>query len=474
MSMNKFFVFIILFVGFSSCTSDFLNSQPDYAVPAHDLFQTPESYQTVLNGAYSLLLSHTYYGRNFFLISETFTDNAQLSSKNIGHFSSFYTWSLSPHTPEISDLWHTAYTIILSVNTILDHIDANEELIEHEKNRIKGEALCLRALVYYDLVRLFAPDYAINSDVQAANGKGGHAGVPLVLHSIDIDSAKLVKRHTVAEVFSSIISDALSADSLLRNQFFVSHTCNQLVAKSILSFVSLHVKDYNTAISYAEQVIQSRQLISNEQYNQLWGTYNSSEAIFYLHTQAPSPLGTNSIGHILLPEAYGGIIPSQSLLSLYTDTDMRNSFFKKRDETYCNKYPAINSTLGLNDIPILRTAELYFVLAEAYFYKSLIVPSFATLSQQYLQIIKNRATNSTEPITATGAELLHEIENEHRREFSFEGKRLFYIKRHLAAIERTNCGEATCVLPISQYSYVFPIPFSEIQTNFSIIQNYGY
>ncbi|HON52118.1 MAG TPA: RagB/SusD family nutrient uptake outer membrane protein [Bacteroidales bacterium] len=458
----------------SGCTNNFLDKQPSFATTNNKLLESAQGIKSALNGCYSQLQSQYYYGRNFILIQETFTDNAKLSNKNVGHFSSFYLWSVTANNEELSQLWAIAYNIIVNINAILPAAEKNTHLKQSEKDIIKGEALTLRAIIYYDLVRLFAHDYSITSGIAGANGKGGHAGIPLITSPISLDSAKKVSRSSVNTVFNQILTDALHADSLLQQQTFSPLRCNQKTAQTLVANIYLHLKNYNKAIEYANKALESIQLEQNNTYIQSWSQQYSTESIFSVCMTPTDNPGTNSIGHMLSPKGYGGIVPSEDLLKIINTTDIRSQFIQKYQEYYFIKFPEINNTLGINNIPVFRASELYFILAEAFANKGKTVPGFYTLSQQALQSIKQRAYNSQEPVTLTGDNLLNEIYEEYRKEFAFEGKRLFQLKRLHQDIARKNCNTNNCILSCNNYKYTFPIPYSEIQTNKNITQNPGY
>ncbi|OQA99302.1 MAG: SusD family protein [Bacteroidetes bacterium ADurb.Bin217] len=472
--MVRIVLYISLICLFSSCSDNFLDKQPSYATPTDKLFASAQGIKSALNGCYNQLQSHYYYGRNFILIQETYTDNAKLSNTNVGNFSSFYNWSVTSNNEDINQLWAICYNIITNVNAILEASETHTELSENERQTIQGEAYTLRALVYFDLIRMFAHEYTTTSGIDGANGKGGHLGVPLITQTISLDSAKRINRATVATVFSQIISDALKADTLLINQTFSPLRCNQKTAQSIAAMIYLTIKDYNKAIEYANKALETISLEPSSSYVTSWQEKYSSESIFSVSITETDNPGTNSIGHMLSPKGYGGIVPSADLLNLYSNQDIRSQFIEKNQEDFFIKYPGQNNVLGIDNIPIIRASELYFIIAESYANKGKTVAGFYPLAQQALEAIVHRANNSAEPITLIGDELISKIHEEYRKEFAFEGKRFFQLKRMHADISRTNCISSQCNLIYGNSKFTFPIPYTDIQTNKNILQNPGY
>jgi len=472
--MVRIVIYIFMLFVYSSCSDNFLDKQPSYATTNDKLLQSTQGIKSALNGCYSQLQSQYYYGRNFILIQETFTDNAKLSNANVGHFSSFYTWSITSNNEELTQLWAISYNIINNLNAIISATKNHTELKESEKQIIQGEAHALRALIYFDLVRMFAHDYSTTSGIEGANSKGGHAGVPLITVPISLDSAKKINRSSVASVYSQIISDALKADTLLQNQTFNPLRCNQKMAQSIASKVYLSMKDYNKAIEYANKALLNTSLIPYTNYIASWKENYTTESIFSVSMTSTDNPGTNSIGHMLSPKGYGGIIPSADLLALYSSQDVRSQFIEKNQEDFFIKYPGQNNVLGVDNIPVIRASELYLIIAEAYAYKGKTVSGFYVAAQQALETIVHRAYNSAEPITLTDNDLLTKINEEYRKEFAFEGKRLFQLKRLHANISHSNCITNQCTLNYGDTKFAFPIPYTDIQTNKNILQNPGY
>ena len=477
MMMNyRLIIFIICSFYFVSCSKNFLDKEPNNSVSNETLLTTKQGIQSALNGCYNDLQSYNYYGRNFILINEVYSDNAKLSKNNLGNFSSFYNYSVTTDNDELTQFWATAYRIIANSNNILKSISKINDFSEIEKNTIIGEALTLRSLVYFDLVRMFAHSYTtiVATGILGADGKGGNLGVPLVTEPITKDSAQYISRSTVSQVYKQIIIDLTLADSLLASQTFSPFYCNQKLAESLLSFIYLSKKDYNNAITYADKVIGSMDLVTSNEYIDSWGLESTSESIFSIAMNSTDYPGTNSIGHMLSPEGYGGLIPTQDLISLYKSNDIRLQFIKNVQENYFIKFGGRNGVLGLDNIPIIRLSELYFVIAESYAQKGKNVAGFYPLAQDALEQIVHRAENSSVPITVEGDELTNKIYDEYQKEFAFEGKRFFQLKRLGKSIERNDCSSSICNISYPNNYYAFPIPNSELHTNKNIIQNPGY
>ena len=186
--------------------------------------------------------------------------------------------------------------------------------------------------------------------------------------------------------------------------------------------IYLDKKDFNTALEYVEYIIDSEEysLETNKSYVNSWNANNSDEIIFQISMTSTDYLATNSIGHMLSPEAYGAVVPTEDLTNLLSNNDVRASFLEKEEENYFIKYSGRNGTLGLDNIPVIRLSELYLIKAECYAQKSIKVPGYYTYTaQQTLLTIQERSDTTVHTNTLTGEELLSDIRNEYRKEFAF-------------------------------------------------------
>lgn len=474
----KFFIHIILiFVLFSSCTKNFLDKSPYDTTEKNTVFSSIEGVESALMGCYSALQSPYYYGRNFILIQDVYTDNAKLAANNTGKFSSFYSLQIATNNAELEEIWKIGYQIISNCNAIIYSLK-NQKFDAHKTNILLGETYALRALVYFDLVRLFAQTYTLpaSSNVLHANAKGGHAGIPLILETDNADSVKNPKRSSVNEVYVQIISDFKNASELLQTQEISPYRLHTFSTYALLSKVYLTMHDYVTALEYAETVIYSNQyqLVENENYIESWSKEYTDESIFSIAMTPSDYPGTNSLGHMLSSKGYAAIAASDDVLELFETSDIRSELFSKLSEVHSNKYPGRNGIVGLDNIPIIRLSELYLIQAECYAQRAKQVSSFNFPAQQALLSIIQRANPTIFSVSETGNDLLNKIYNEYQKEFAFEGNRLFQIKRTHADMIRKDCESTTCSIIFPNYKFAFPIPRAEMLVNNSLFQNESY
>jgi hypothetical protein len=367
------------------------------------------------------------------------------------------------------NMWSTIYNTILRANTVI----ANENIdvaasIQEEKNQIVGEAYAARALAHFDLVRLYGQHYGFTGD-------NSHAGVPIVL---TFDQSAEPARNTVAEVYAQVVSDFNTAIGLMnasRGKGYFSKGA----AQALMSRVYLYMGDYANAAAMADAVIGNGDfsLTDNGSYVGTWDDPDESpDAILDVLQNDVDNMGSDALGRMYINEGYGDYLPSQDLVGLIdTLNDVRINLFKE-DATIggiygnirVNKFP---STIGEDNSPIIRLAEVYLIRAEA---RARTNNEAGAIDD--LMAIRNRANPNAPTSTATGQALLDDILLERRVELAYEGHRLWDLMRLQKGVDRTDCTAPAdkCTVNYPNDRFILPIPQDEMDANPNMIQNPSY
>jgi hypothetical protein len=315
---------------------------------------------------------------------------------------------------------------------------------------VEGEALFLRGLMYFDLVRFFALQY----NPGAANTQ---PGVPLVLTPTTIISENsFVTRSTVEQVYNQVITDLTTAGTKLpeRNKALASKGA----AVALLARVYLQKGDYAKARDAAHAVISSNLYGLMNSYAEVFNNdNNTAEDIFA--TQITSQDRFSSMTEFFSIPEYGGrdgdIDILAGHLNLYKPGDQRKDLFfigngAYRSGKWNNMYGVVN---------LIRLAEMYLIRAECNFRLNTVLG--ATPVDDYNEIHTRAGLNAVTSVT------LADILMERRLELSFEGFRI-HDQRRL----RENVG----ALPYNDPRLLFPIPAREIEANPNLKtqQNPGY
>lgn len=167
---KKIFVLVVWGVMMSSC-SDWLDITPRDSIVETDLFKESAGFQNALNGVYEQMASTQLYGRELtYGMIDAMGQVYCLQGEAYGCIKSYHYYYQAAKfqydaNKDIKDafdaIWTTAYNTIANCNNIIKNIDnlkpEDFRLGEAERTLIKGEALAVRAMLHFDLLRIFAP-----------------------------------------------------------------------------------------------------------------------------------------------------------------------------------------------------------------------------------------------------------------------------------------------------------------------------
>jgi len=158
-------VFSLLCIVLVSC-SDFLDIAPTSTYTNENLFQTTDQAVTSLMGVYNSLLYDGLYGRNIVMYYDLDTDLSQIAGGNSygkpdGERRSIAHYAFDASTSQLSNAWQFFYDGIERANIVIDKVpkmDLYTNGTDEQKKilqRVLGESLTLRAILYFDLVRFW-------------------------------------------------------------------------------------------------------------------------------------------------------------------------------------------------------------------------------------------------------------------------------------------------------------------------------
>lgn len=265
--MNKITIsaLILILISATSCKK-FLETKPtDFAVP-EQFYNTEQQLNEALAGVYSSLTTTNTYGlyTSFFYQAGTDEGFYKLST-SVPHPANY---NITPAEPKINNTWRDLYSGINRANNLLANIN---KPTMNEKNRsvIRGEALFLRAFMYYYLVLNFGD-------------------VPLLL-TPTVDSRLVNNPATPARaVYEQVLKDMKEAKDLVNpyavngTPVHVSKTAIQaMLARVYLTMAGQPIADvskYVDARALADSVIQSQTHALNPDYKQIF--INESADLF--------------------------------------------------------------------------------------------------------------------------------------------------------------------------------------------------
>lgn len=444
----KHFKYLILFaalglLGFSSCDG-FLNMQPSNSGNAETAIATPADAKVVINGIMRSMSSSNYYGRNFIMYGDAKGGDLTIYSSGRG-LDALYSFNHTPTSNSYSGFWETGYYCIMQLNNLLENIDRLESAGGTGFSFYKGQALTLRALIYFDLVRLYGLPY--NYDKSAY-------GVPDITATLGSDAQPT--RATVEENYARIIDDLeegmpLLAEDKSAQDGYIGYYANI----ALQARVKLYMEDYDGALTAAKEIIEksSYKLYEPSEWAASWSKQFDSESIFEIGIDTESDLGTSSLGFYLMrygqvSGAQGWFLASDYFLARLGEdaTDVRWGVMDNDEYWYdtktvrkgaCYKYLGGTSLSGDGketytavNIKVIRLSEIYLIASEAALHAT---TSDAALAASYLNEIRKRSPLLAPATSTTITDDM--ILDERSKELFGEGQRFFDMIRKNKTIE---------------------------------------
>lgn len=453
----------VAFLGFG-CGDLVLEPQQSLSDDAY--FASIGDFRAAIVGVYDQMQIADYYGRSLHLMSDIMGDDVKQngSANRYQEFADFEGQQVSGHNYE-RELWAEGYEGINMVNQIINAEFEPTPALQAEFDQIVGEAHALRALTYFDMVKMYGQHYTFTADAS-------HPGVPIILVS---DVVLLPSRNTVGEVYSQIISDLNTAMGLMTQTRSGPFMFTDDAARALLSRIYLYMEDFSNSIAMADAVISSGNysLVTGSAYVTQFVTGGSSEAILEVAYDSNDNNGSDCLGCMYTANGYGDYLPARDLLDLIDPADIRWGMFKVDPlltgiyaAHRVNKWPTPTQT---DHIPVIRLSEVYLNRAEARARSGQDVAAQADLN-----MIRQRGLATAPDVTLTGQALLDEILIERRIELGYEGHRIHDIMRHKQDVVRIDVTGDVAFQGYPCNFCILPIPFEETDANPNITQNTGY
>lgn len=434
-----------------------LDVQPYQGLSDQKALLTESDVSGTLVGAYDAVSSAAAYGGDMMVLNDLIGNKTNI--RFTGTFAALndaYNTIMTANNSFAAATWSSAYNTINVANNVLENTSKVTSSATR-KNSVEGQALFLRASMYFELLKLYAKPY--NDGDPNTN-----LGVPLVLTATKapITEADYKARATVKAVYDQVVADLILAESLMPSTN--SKFATKWAAAAQLSRVYLMLGNYTEAAAAANRVIAGSGKTITPEFKNNWFTYinfggvTPNEYIFYIKVNNQD--GTNSL-NTYYGRTISGITGSAGRsdmkiqtahLNIYESSDVRRAFFVISGSRYTQKHLD-----RFGDVPVIRLAEMYLTRAEANFRQSTSVGATPLAD---VNLIRKRA--GLADLTAV---TLDAILKERAAELAFEGNNLFESQRLKKSI---------ATLAWNSPKLILPIPQREMDVNKSLVQNEGY
>ncbi len=462
--LNIICLLLLLITINMSCT-DWLDVQPKSEVGMDEMFATEKGYFDALMGVYVKMGAASTYGDKLTMsVTELLAQNYKLVSNEDIKFSN-YDYSSEYANSIFSDIWRTQYNTIANCNAIIDKIkvDSPNKFTNNNYDIVYGEVLAIRALLHFDLLRLYHPSYLSSKD---------YIAIPYITEF----TKGTTRQFSTEDVVVNVLKDLNDAYELLKdvdpiindveNLSFADRQIrlNYYAISALLARVNLYIGDKDNALRHANEVIlagsfnfiAATDIIPNHDYS------FACEHIFSLYA---NNIGIFSRNHFY-DSAPSELITSSNVNDLYDDSDLRFKYWfksviaeegeEKRFVKKFNRPRDEEAEKAYYDpvMPIVKISEMYLIAAEC-MAKTELSTAVSLLETLHL---KRESANLGEIVDEET--LMIEIQKEYQREFVGEGQ-LFYFYKRLGILEIT--GDAGAKFYMDDKKYTFPLPEDEIQ-----------
>lgn len=464
---RKFILMLMVVLAFANTgCKKYLEVQPSGSYTEIQVFTNPTAIQQALNGLYISLADNTLYGA---ALTQTYLELMAQQFRGVMNGINFYEQFQQNNYQELGakakfdEMWTMAYNTILAANLFYEKVNGSIKsgVISEAEGRIaKGEATAIRALLHFDLLRIFGPVYSLAPNQPAipyyrlANAKTqpfstSEQIVTLIMEDLDAATAYLQ-------------DDAIrKSGTAMSDNFYTSrrnHRLNYYAVQALKARVFLWAGKNSEAHAAALSVLtEGEQWFPWLPYTAIIGTNTpdrifSVEVIFGLYNRS---LYNNHANFFSASQLEGYLLAPATVNLLNTFENNENDYryvsswrqTTKAFRTFFKFEEGVSFVDPRAFIqPMIRKSELYYILAET--------EADPVRAVGYLNAVRNNRglqnLNSNAPLTI-------EISKEYRKEFYGEGQLFFYYKR-------TNTPSVADAMTNSPkvLEYAVPLPLSEI------------
>lgn len=479
MNFKKIVFLAFAVLAFSSC-------KKLLTIQETDLIAGDLALKTVTNNEQALIGAYAALGVEMgILLNSSLSDEVA----NAGEFynaQSTHEWLYGPTDVGIRDNFtaiNPNYTIIDRANRVIAALPKADSTVSGDntkRNRLRGEALFLRAYAHFELFRYYCGTY---------NASG--LGMPYITTpAASLQDAKAA-RIAMGPYFQQMIADITEAKTLVPNNLTDINRANFAAASALHARIALYMGDWANAEAYATAYINAVPLSPIGSFGGIWTDANTNEVAFRLirTTAVGGRIGSLYRNTSANLSNIGTVVwrPSNKLWDSYDAVnDVRFAAYVRTEPllTSAGRQPRVvfkywgtglaTANENVNNAKVYRTGEMYLIRAEARAEQNNLGGATADINTLRTARITGYVNIAD---FASKTDAINAIMQERFKELPFEGHRFFDLKRKGMAVQRlladaTNANSTT--LPAGNFRFVLPIPQPEILANPLMQQNPGY
>ncbi|MCD8186568.1 MAG: RagB/SusD family nutrient uptake outer membrane protein [Rikenellaceae bacterium] len=476
---NKWISLLTSILLLTGC-SDWLDVSTRSETLEDEMFETEDGFKSALTGVYIKVASEQLYGAySSFLLPEALTRHWSVNPYD----QSTPVPALTEHDYEqefaenlLREVWSQYYNAIAQLNNVLSNLDrADPELFHYgNENLIRGEALGLRALLHFDLLRLFGPvpdasapskpaiPYATELSTDPNKFLSISYSEVIRLIQADLEEAErtLAEYDPILDYANITLNTSGNYGTLFPDswQMYRQRRLNYYAVLAIQARFHLWTGDREKAARYARQVVEAENPDGSDKFTLFQGTEvltMYSENIFAAHNSVHATLVekyftvSNNNSYPLSQDL--SAVASAYEVSLNVD-DVRYAMYWNSNGVYLKYKGDVNEIFKPNHtIPVVRLGEMYLILAEC-------LP--IDQAREYFETFGRARKMDNSMFTLFDENnRIEMLENEYRKDFYGEGQMFAFYKRHNYSV-----FTYPTTYPVEESVYLLPKP--ENQTAF--------
>lgn len=505
MNIKNTIITAVILASSFSCNSNFLEEKMHSQLGPSNFYKNAEDARKAVNGIYDGFQGNEYYGTNMWDFIDYPTE----------YLTNFWANKFDRYTFENDEnqsllpFWNRAWNVNNRANSVIDRTALIEDISDEDRSSITGEAKFLRALNYFNLVRMFGNLPLINTE------------------TTKIDENQMLPQNSRDEIYQQIISDLLEAEAGLPYEQedigrATKGAAQTLLGKVYLTYAGFYLEPesgelkkgdplyFQLAADKLKEVIDEGVYGLEEEYEDIFSESNEygKEVVFavrYLEGTGGFEGGEgNSFTPIWVPKGAGIALvewktgaTTKAFYDSYPTDDTRRdanfmlSYIDRNGATieypnapmtlpHIRKYlrdiqegenPSFSAIDGKDygaDFIVLRYADVLLMYSEAL--NELNDPNALWGINQ----VRSRA--NIEALSSLDQEALRaQILQERKWELCVEGHGWFDYTRMGVLLESNHSeGDKPGYNYPTKRNYLYPIPFNTMITNPNLNQNFGY
>jgi hypothetical protein len=352
----------------------------------------------------------------------------------------------------VESIWEVTYQLIYYTNAIIDGTENSEALSNSDKNRIIGEALLIRSLLYFYLQQLF-------DDIPYTT-------------CLDYEYNRKLHKMEGSALLEQLETDLTNAAGLLEDNYRDEERIypNRKVAQLLLARVYLTEQKYIMAEQTAGIILQSHLYNFQPDINEVFHK-SGTHILWQLKPENSGDQTTESDFYYFVDSEPNSFALTQNLVDIFSDNDLRKHAWISEETNNGNtwyrpyKYKNLAGTNISEYSIVFRLEEAYMIMSEAMAKQNRIEEALP-----FLNATRERAGLNAFA-TLSIEEFMNELLAEKKREFFTEfGLRFLDLKR-LGRLDELNAVKPNW----EAYKSTWPLPQSELLLNPNLYpQNPGY